>query len=327
VAGLTIPPEIIASMPVRFGIRSPQLGGSTGASSQFWALLAQRGVVPAAPPANSDPLAMLRGAWPVSGTVTSTYGPRSLLPGETFHSGIDIAVPEGTPVCATGDGTVRFVGNTDGYGLRIEVDHGNGVTTLYGHLSAADVRPGQRVQRGQVIGKSGNTGLSTGPHLHYEIRQNGRAVDPGPLLRAAPTGSAQRIERIAALPYGQAILQAARRYGLDPALLAAMVKVESGFDPRAVSPAGAKGLLQLMDTTAAALGVRDPFDPTQNLDGGARYFSQLLQRFGGDISLALAAYNAGPGAVEQAGGVPPYPETQRYVSAVLATWRALGGTG
>jgi len=82
-----------------------------------------------------------------------------------------------------------------------------------------------------------------------------------------------------------------------------------------------------MDTTAAALGVRDPFDPTQNLDGGARYFRQLLQRFGGDVSLALAAYNAGPGAVEQAGGVPPYPETHRYVSAVLATWRALGGTG
>ncbi|WP_448575579.1 peptidoglycan DD-metalloendopeptidase family protein [Thermomicrobium sp.] len=326
-AGLTIPPEIIASMPVRFGIRSPQLSGSSGASSQFWALLAQRGVVPAASPATGDPLAQLRGTWPVSGTVTSTYGPRSLLPGETFHSGIDIAVPEGTPVRATGDGTVRFVGNTDGYGLRIEVDHGNGVTTLYAHLSAADVRPGQRVQRGQVIGKSGNTGLSTGPHLHYEIRQNGRTVDPWPLLRAAPTGSAQGIARILALPYGQAIVQAAQRYGLDPALLAAMVKIESGFDPRAVSPAGAKGLLQLMDTTAAMLGVRDPFDPTQNLDGGARYFRQLLERFGGDVALALAAYNAGPGAVERAGGIPPYPETQRYVNAVLATWRALGGTG
>jgi soluble lytic murein transglycosylase-like protein len=82
-----------------------------------------------------------------------------------------------------------------------------------------------------------------------------------------------------------------------------------------------------MDATAAALGVRDPFDPAQNLDGGARYFRSLLDRFGGDVRLALAAYNAGPVAVQQAGGIPPYPETQRYVAAVLAAWRTLGGLG
>lgn len=328
-AGITIPPEILANMPARFGVRSPQLGGPTANSAQFWTLLAQRGVVPSAKAATAaagnDPLASLRGSWPVAGTVTSTFGPRSLLPGETFHTGIDIAVPEGTPVRATAAGTVRFVGNTDGYGLRVEIDHGNGISTLYAHLSVADVVPGQRVERGQVIGKSGNTGASTGPHLHYEIRQNGQAIDPEPILRTGTSGTANRGDL--AVPYGELIALTAQRYGLDPALLAAMVKVESGFDPRAVSPAGAKGLLQLMDATAAALGVRDPFDPAQNLDGGARYFRSLLDRFGGDVRLALAAYNAGPVAVQQAGGIPPYPETQRYVEAVLAAWRTLGGLG
>lgn len=322
-AGITIPPEILATMPARFGIRSPQLGGPTANNTQFWALLAQRGVVADSPSsAGRDPLADLRGVWPVHGPVTSTFGPRSLLPGEQFHTGIDIGVPEGTPVRATASGVVRFVGNTDGYGLRVEIDHGNGVTTLYAHLSEASVVPGQRVERGQTIGKSGNTGASTGPHLHYEIRQNGRPIDPWLSLQASrPAGSGG--QSVLSLPFGNLIVATAQRYGLDAALLAAMVKVESGFDPRAVSSAGAKGLMQLMDGTAAALGVRDPFDPAQNLDGGARYFRDLLQRFGGDVRLALAAYNAGPNAVREAGGIPPYPETQRYVEAVMATWQML----
>lgn len=321
-AGITIPPEILATMPARFGVRSPQLGAPRGQSAAFWALLAQRGI--AGTPANStttgDALAALRGSWPVTGTVTSSFGPRSLLLGETFHHGIDIAVPEGTPVRATGEGIVRFVGNTDGYGLRIEIEHGNGITTLYAHLSEATVVPGQRVQRGQVIGRSGNTGASTGPHLHYEIRQNGKAIDPAPILEStAPLASTAT--GTLAVPYGGLIVTTAQRYGLDPALLAAVVQVESGFNPRAVSPAGAKGLMQLMDATAAALGVSDVFDPGQNLDGGARYFADLLRRFEGDVSLALAAYNAGSGAVSRYGGIPPYPETQRFVQAVLAAWR------
>jgi soluble lytic murein transglycosylase-like protein len=120
------------------------------------------------------------------------------------------------------------------------------------------------------------------------------------------------------VPYGAEITAAAKKYGLDPALLAGLVKQESGFDPNAGSPAGARGLTQLMPGTAAGLGVTNVLDPAQSLDGGAKYLRQQLDAFGGDVARALAAYNAGPGAVTRYGGVPPYAETQNYVRAVQA---------
>jgi soluble lytic murein transglycosylase-like protein len=120
------------------------------------------------------------------------------------------------------------------------------------------------------------------------------------------------------VPYGAEITAAAKKYGLDPALLAGLVKQESGFNPNAGSPAGARGLTQLMPGTAAGLGVTNVLDPVQSLDGGAKYLRQQLDAFGGDVARALAAYNAGPGAVQRYGGVPPYAETQNYVRVVQA---------
>jgi soluble lytic murein transglycosylase-like protein len=118
------------------------------------------------------------------------------------------------------------------------------------------------------------------------------------------------------VPYRDQIEAAAARSGIDPALLAGLIRQESNFNAGAVSPAGARGLTQLMPGTAAGLGVGDPSDPAQAIEGGARYLKQMLDRFGRDTVRALAAYNAGPGAVERFGGVPPYAETQRYVRAV-----------
>jgi soluble lytic murein transglycosylase-like protein len=144
-------------------------------------------------------------------------------------------------------------------------------------------------------------------------------------LQAATAGSAAPIAYQAqatggssqSTPYDALIEQAAARNGLDPAILHGLIQQESGFDPNSQSSAGAAGLTQLMPGTASSLGVANPLDPAESIEGGARYLSRLMTQFGGNTTDALAAYNAGPGAVQRYGGVPPYAETQSYVSKVL----------
>lgn len=141
------------------------------------------------------------------------------------------------------------------------------------------------------------------------------AVPNAPAIRATrPTAADEALER-----YEPLVREHATRHALRPELVRAVIQVESGFNPRALSPKGAMGLMQLMPATATDLGVRDPYDPADNIRGGTTYLRRLLDRFDGDEELALAAYNAGPGAVDRYGRqVPPYRETQDYVKRVGA---------
>jgi len=150
---------------------------------------------------------------------------------------------------------------------------------------------------------------------------------PYRMVMRTPKVTATALPRSAANPIAAKELQpivdrAAERYGISAALINAVIRAESGYNSGAVSPKGAMGLMQLMPSTASRFGVSNAFSPEENIEGGAAYLAHLIKRFGGDLKLAIAAYNAGPQAVVQAGyTIPPYRETQNYVPRVLAYYR------
>ena len=168
--------------------------------------------------------------------------------------------------------------------------------------------------------------FSVGSTVHGDIY---RYIDENGVMHFTntPTSSNQKFKlflrekpktslRYSTKKYDSLIANASQQYGVAFPLLKAIIKAESGFNPRAVSKKGAKGLMQIMPQNFKLLGIKDPFDPSQNINAGARYFKQMYDRFG-KLALSLAAYNAGPKAVERYKTVPPYEETEEYVKRVL----------
>jgi len=156
--------------------------------------------------------------------------------------------------------------------------------------------------------------------MYSFVDQNGRLhftnVPVDPRYREVPGYKALRQAAVAGR-YGKYIRSAAERYSLDPELINAIIKVESSFNPFAVSEKGAMGLMQLMPETAKEMKVGSPFEAEENIMGGSRYLRKMLNLFDGDLRLGLAAYNAGPSRVLQKGGIPKIPETEQYVEKVL----------
>lgn len=190
-------------------------------------------------------------------------------------------------------------------------------------VTAADAQPGDLVFFGSPIHHVGiylgNGKMVDAPYTGADVRIESVDLSSCTAIRrlVSPASSTLSGLPASAKPYLDDIQSAAAQAGISPALVAAVAWQESNFNPSATSSAGAEGLMQLMPATAAGLGA-DPTDPRQNLAAGAKYLANQLHAFDGRLDLALAAYNAGPNAVRQAGGVPDYPQTQAYVKSVLA---------
>lgn len=182
--------------------------------------------------------------------------------------------------------------------LRHALMAGPAIISVVLHAPAVQAEIQPRIEKGQLVytsrpDKKPGTGTSGGE-------------------RRASAGTAGSMQRL--------IRDVSDRYRLDPGLVSAVISVESGFDPSAVSPKGARGLMQLMPATAREYGVKDVHDPRQNIEGGVAYLSDLTRRYDGNLKLALAAYNAGPTAVGEAGGVPGFPETIQYLERIEARY-------
>lgn len=177
----------------------------------------------------------------------------------------------------------------------------------------------QEIEQRFGIKSTGTTAVSGNQGFPAQLQSQIKAQNEAENIT---TATGKRKVNAQVLPAGSKdiesmILQSAKKYGVDPRLVSAVAETESNYRPDAVSSAGAVGVMQLMPETASSLGVQNIYDPSQNIDGGVKYLKEMLSDFNGDVRKAVAAYNAGPQAVKEYNGVPPYAETQNYVNKVL----------
>ena len=224
-------------------------------------------------------------------------------------------------------GLVQLVYKNLGYDVpRVSYEQATAGTPVKGGL--VNARPGDILAFGSPVHHVaiyiGGGKMIEAPRPGLKVREIDVYETPTAIRRILPSGTTTGASsaQLTGTPYANLFSAASAKYGVDAKLLAAVARQESGFNPRAVSPAGAQGLMQLMPGTARGLGVTNPFDPAQAIDGAARLLKSLQQEFH-RTDLALAAYNAGPGAVHRYGGIPPYPETRNYVRSIMAM---LGGS-
>lgn len=267
--------------------------------------------------------------------VTSGFGGRNSPGGigSTNHKGTDFANGRaGDPVKALASGKVIHAAYTGSGGNMVTIQQDDGLVSKYMHMqNGLKVKKGQQVSAGTVLGGVGTTGNSTGNHIHLQLERNGTPFDPLPYLKQIKSGKSSGGSTSTGVPgrysgkYAKEINASASKHGLDPNLIAAIIKQESNFNNNVTSHAGAQGLMQLMPGTARSLGVKNPFNAKQNIEGGTKYIAQQLKAFDGNLDMALAAYNAGPGNVKKHGGIPPFKETQNYVKKVSADYKKRGG--
>ncbi|MCU1692944.1 MAG: Lytic transglycosylase catalytic [Frankiales bacterium] len=324
--------------------------GAAGPAADVFAGQLQAATARVSPSSSSSPLRTGAGVSVLRGSGTTTSGSAT---GEDVVATAESKA--GTPYVWGGEslaeggfdcsGLVQWAYKQHGIDLpRVSSDQARA-----GHaVSAAEARPGDLVffahsgrpdhigmyagggewivapKTGDVV-KRQKVDLSQATTIRRVLPEAGLSALRGAGAPAAQPGWSRALPA-AGQRYAPLVESAAAKAGVDPRLLASLAWTESGFDPQARSGAGATGLVQLMPATARGLGVTDPTDAAQSLAGGAAYLKQQLDAFGGDAELALAAYNAGPTAVRRHGGVPPYAETQKYVTTVLDRYRSLGGT-